>query len=452
MRVSMTPVLALLALASVLVGCSSKEEPDDGNVVRFEDARTDASDPLIRADEAIVQDRTVHFELDQWLKLAKEGETTEIELFQDARVPVRVSSVEQLENEQIQLNGEVPGDELSIVWLSVLEDSVIGTIQTGGRFFDLFPAGPGLIRITEYDQSEFPPDHDAAGQIPAFAFARRESLPRDEVATRIPSPIIRVLLVFPESPYRRYCSSRVLAGLGIAISNEINKIWRNAASADVVARCVTYAPQGQLLIDYLDAGNDLDDYETDTGESKYADYKWLQTDPGIAQLRDRLKADLVAMVLPAYNWCGSAKTNDPPVVPANETNAHAVVRFDCVRGNYSLQHELGHLVGMRHDRIAEKSDLPGNCNYGYICRRTTNIIGRTVMAYGSSCISAGGTVEQCKPRLPIYSHASSTPPPYPPFVVTCGQPCTSTGTTDETAPAANYNQLRQAAPTVSQFR
>jgi peptidyl-Asp metalloendopeptidase len=91
------------------------------------------------------------------------------------------------------------------------------------------------------------------------------------------------------------------------------------------------------------------------------------------RMRDQYKADLVVLVVEDATWCGEAR--DINVGPAA---AFAVVSRTCLLApRYSFAHELGHLLGARHDRTSDPQLTPFRWAHGYVNAEKW----RTLMSY-----------------------------------------------------------------------
>src|SRR5262245_57848923 len=94
----------------------------------------------------------------------------------------------------------------------------------------------------------------------------------------------------------------------------------------------------------------------------------------VHELRDRYHADVAVLIVDAADGRGLATR-----VGADEDEAFAVVHHACAKTNFSLVHEIGHLIGASHER-------------GYVHGNEW----RDIMSYKANC---GGC-----PRLPVWSN------------------------------------------------
>ena len=151
----------------------------------------------------------------------------------------------------------------------------------------------------------------------------------------------------------------------------------------------------------------------------------LAATPMSISRRDNSGAALGALIINHPESCGLAKGIMP-----GRANAFAVVHYGCATGYYSFAHELGHLMGARHDEKHDKSTAPFAYGHGFEHPSATpSMAFRTVMAY------ACGAPDKCDPRVPYWSG---------PNVHYNGRPA---GT------ELNYNArvLNETAPTIADY-
>lgn len=133
--------------------------------------------------------------------------------------------------------------------------------------------------------------------------------------------------------------------------------------------------------------------ETDYVENgEHFDHLYRMVDPGdgyledVPLLRDRHNADVVVLIVDDAKGCGLATR-----VYADAEEAFAVIHHECAAANYSLAHEIGHLIGARHEIGLDPSIWPFPYGHGYV----NGTKWRDIMSSKSSC-------DGCE-RLPIWS-------------------------------------------------
>jgi hypothetical protein len=167
-------------------------------------------------------------------------------------------------------------------------------------------------------------------------------------------------------------------------------------------------------------------YQTDYVEKgSHFDHVWRFADKGdgymdeIHGLRDRYRADVAVLIVDDANGCGLSTR-----VFADEDEAFSVVHHACAATTYSLAHEIGHLIGARHDRNMDATPTPFAYGHGYV----NGTKWRDIMSYKESC-------DGCS-RLPVWSG---------PNVMVNGEPA---GSVD----LDNARVIREHAARVAGFR
>jgi hypothetical protein len=134
-------------------------------------------------------------------------------------------------------------------------------------------------------------------------------------------------------------------------------------------------------------------YMTDYVESgTHFDHVFRFADKGdgymdeVHALRDKYKADVGILIVHDPNGCGLSAE-----VYARPERAFAVVHHECAANMYSLAHEIGHLIGARHDEALDDSKEPFTYGHGFVSGKSW----RTMMSYKDSC-------DGC-PRVPVWS-------------------------------------------------
>ena len=139
----------------------------------------------------------------------------------------------------------------------------------------------------------------------------------------------------------------------------------------------------------------------------------------VKKLRNDKRADIVGLVLDSPTGCGQSTR-----VGAEADEAFFVVHHACAAITYSIAHEVGHILGARHDRFMDANDTPFPFAHGYI----NGSKWRDMMSYQQGC---GGC-----PRIPFWSN---------PRVQYQGEPI-------GTAASDNARVILEQAERVSNFR
>lgn len=143
-------------------------------------------------------------------------------------------------------------------------------------------------------------------------------------------------------------------------------------------------------ISYVESGNistDLTRFRTN-GDSFLDDVHTLRTTYG---------ADVCSLVTSTpTNTCGLGYVNTNPTNYTN-TAGFSVCIYNCAVSNYSLAHEMGHNMGLKHDWYVDTTSTPCSHHHGYT-NQTAITLGtsstpsqrwRTIMAYNDECSDSG---------------------------------------------------------------
>ena len=129
----------------------------------------------------------------------------------------------------------------------------------------------------------------------------------------------------------------------------------------------------------------------------------------VHERRDQSRADLVHLIVDTGDVCGKAW-----LAPRDESLGFGLTHYACEIGDYTFAHELGHNMGLHHDRYAERcrevpaekrpdawqqeiSNRPYPYSYGYVNQRafdethrriSGNFRWSTIMAYDMQCRDA----------------------------------------------------------------
>lgn len=195
-------------------------------------------------------------------------------------------------------------------------------------------------------------------------------------------------------PKRGDVAKPVTITLLVAYTKEAARHYDNIET-DMIALAVEDANQSMInsgighvrfevvhthLTDYVESGSHFDHV-----------FALLQPGDGvmdeIPKLRDAYKADVAVLIVHDPQGCGLAAK-----VAAGAEQAFAVVHHECAATTYSLAHEVGHLIGARHDEGFDKTADPFPYGHGFV----NGTAWRTMMSYKESCNGC--------PRLPVWSN------------------------------------------------
>ena len=276
-----------------------------------------------------------------------------------------------------------------------------------GRVFSVNHIGGDIHTMAEL---QLPPDHTPEF-VPTTA---RPPPPEPEVAplpeaTRLALEAkqitIDLMLLYTKKAADHYLGEP--ANLLAVVIEEANDTFKNSGLGNIHLRVVH-----TQLIDY------------DEGDGKHFDHLYRMVDgvgafKDVRKLRDEKRADIVGLILDSPSGCGLSTR-----VGADSEEAFFIAHHSCAGNTYTIVHEIGHIIGARHDRSIDANEAPFAYAHGYV----NGSKWRDIMSYKESC-------GDC-PRIPFWSN---------PRVLYKGEP-TGTAATD------NARIILEQAERVSNFR
>ena len=417
-------VTAVLVL--ILSGCqkeltddleSRSTQPDIFNEIAESPQMREMQSHLID-EEATLRKRYVTFDSTQMLNAVTSENQVRLNLFEDYELVARTEKLD-LRKGVHSWTGTVDGAEYSYINLSFVEDHIMGMVHVDDIMFAIQPLGDGRHVIAEVVQSNFL-DGNCEKIIESDHSEEHGHEPHS--TNKVTSNVLKVMLVIPNDGMKIFCSNSFMKNLlEVQAENSLNNAFNTdyyttGFSANVQIVCSSYKPT-------KDPDTDLD---------------WLSNDVSISVMRNITNSDLVCMFVDKLNnACGYGET--PSNVSSSTSNAcHTLVKYSCAFGYYTFPHEIGHNLGMYHDRYVEtgNDNQAGRCGYGYVYNWSGGK-GRSIMAYPDWCEDNGKT---CKKRG-RYSFGLFQ------FGKMCGLNSTALS-----GSASNLSQLHDAFPYVTAYR
>jgi hypothetical protein len=227
----------------------------------------------------------------------------------------------------------------------------------GGR-----PDGDPVSTPTAMTPSHAPPEPS----VPPFPDKDRKALEAKNIT-------IDLMLLYTRSVANHY--TRDPEDLLALAVDETNETFRNSGLGNIHLRLVD-----TQLIDYdASVGDQFNHlYAMVDGVGPFKDMK---------KLRNEKRADIVGLIIDNPTGCGLSTRIGP-----ESDEAFFVVHHACATITMSIAHEIGHILGVRHDRFVDDTNTPFAYGHGYV----DGTKWRDIMSYNVGC---GGC-----PRIPYWSN------------------------------------------------
>jgi metallopeptidase family M12-like protein len=296
--------------------------------------------------------------------------------------------------------GTIEGTESQVTLMWWANGKMTGTVQGEGKPKSIRHLGGQLYAVVEMGEDRMPQEHaalkDARGDPslrddPLVQQGDSSSL-RPKMAAANPVPVT-VPAAKPAAPQMHAPGKDVTIDVIVAYTKKAASRYTDVKpelvdlSIEEANHSFRMSNLGNIKLRLVHA------YQTDYVEQgQHFDHVWRFADKGdgymdeIHGLRDKYKADVAVLIVDDPQGCGLATR-----VYADQDEAFAVVHHECAATTYSLAHEIGHLIGARHDLNLDKIMTPFPFGHGYV----NGTKWRDIMSYKESC---GGC-----PRLPVWS-------------------------------------------------
>jgi hypothetical protein len=295
-------------------------------------------------------------------------------------------------------------DRLSTAAVAVRGPQITGVLESMERIFSFRPFGGPLHAVIEWDAAAFPSEEEPAmeGAFPEFPHGvprptpLSQATPKVEPAgtptpdpTAVPpgtlKPVVSLLVVYT-----------VKAKLNYAIPPDSIQDMITLTVAN--ANKALYQSKIALRLRLTDAVL-VADYDEDDKNCLTMDDELTFGQAGLSEahhLRDLYAADVVVLIFDSNNCAGMSHA-----ILADESSAFSVVKHSLALPNKTLAHEVGHLLGGRHDMASDPKKHPFEQAHG-LCNSPHWY---TIMATPSKCKQ--GSMK----RIPHFSNPDVNFPP-----------------------------------------
>jgi hypothetical protein len=279
----------------------------------------------------------------------------------------------QLWRGELDGTGNLPKGSSTIV---INGNNATGTIiSPQGEHYRIRPVGDGVNEVIKIDHSKFPTDEPEGSKPPRFGARNSNAADAPPTSADDPSadstPIIDVLVAYTSSAAT--ASGDIDSLIDLAMS-ETNTSLSNSG-INTRLRLVD-----KMALSYTEVGKGYNTILSD-----------FVSNSSVSSRRNAVGADISVLIINQSHNCGMA--ND---IGATAETAFALVHHDCATGYYSFAHEIGHLMGARHDTDHDDSTTPFPYGHGYLQKKSSDGW-RTIMSYPCS----GGT---CPTRVQHWSN------------------------------------------------
>jgi septum formation topological specificity factor MinE len=294
-----------------------------------------------------------------------------------------------------------------------------GMLTYRGHIYTLMNMGGEVHAVVETDPGKMPPDHGAmrpqgATQVPSTDVKDDPLVARGEGATMRPRDRSRLrdrqdalgvaappansappkIAPMPIAERRALAAKKITIDLMVLYTSKVVSRYIDV-DADLIHLSVeqanqSFANSGIGNIKLRRVHQELIDYDESDGEHFNHLYRMVDgmgVFSKVRALRNAMRADVVALIVDDPSGCGLSTR-----VGADADEAFVVVHHSCAALTYSMAHEVGHIIGARHDRALDQNAVPFAYGHGYV----NGTKWRDIMSYKASC-------NDC-PRVPIWSN------------------------------------------------
>jgi hypothetical protein len=249
-----------------------------------------------------------------------------------------------------------------------------------GRVFSVNHIGGDIHTMAEI---ELPPDHTPNAEASSYESVTPRPQPPEPKVAPFPDAerkaleakkiTIDLMLLYTKNAADHYLGKPADL-LAVAIE-EANETFKRSGLGNISLRVM----HTQLI--------DFDETGSQHFEILYAMVDGVGAFKDVRKLRNDKRADVVGLVLDSPSGCGLSTR-----VGADSEEAFFVAHHACAANTFTIAHEVGHIIGARHDRLIDGNNAPFAYAHGYV----NGTKWRDIMSYKESCGSC--------PRIPYWSN------------------------------------------------
>ena len=268
-----------------------------------------------------------------------------LDLFEGEVLQAHLDTIVREPGRSIVFEGAVAGVPDSSIVIAVSGEQMFGNIKVRDRWYQVRYASNGLHMLVEMDETLLGESLEPLA----------ETTQPMTVATEAVDDGSMIDLLVAYTPLTRQ-------GLGGA--SAVQSLIDTAIAETNSAYQRSGVTQRVRIVHTVETSNWVENGKSvnaDTGGFSFGDvlgYLRSTTDGRMDQvhgLRNTYGADAVVLLVDIGGSCGLA------YVGSNEATAFSVVEWSCATGNYSFGHELGHNMGLNHERTTTGTGY----NYGW---------------------------------------------------------------------------------------
>lgn len=328
---------------------------------------------------------------DQPKQVQAAASAVRLNLFADAAVDAVLEKFQHTQSGDLVWQGRPAGDDRGTVHLVVSRGRITGAVTAGGVTYSIYPDKDGNTVIDQIDTSGLP----KAGPHPT-----RELLPGDKpiltpqwmAPADGPSVVgdpntmttVNILVAYTQAAASQSADIQSEINLAVAMANTA---FTNSGVN------ITLQLVGTLAATYDEGSKSASTVVVDARQGMNGSGQLSE----LYAARRAYGADVVAVIVKnysAFQACGIAYMLLNPTLSDANWAVSASMRGSCI-ANHVLAHEVGHNMGLAHDRYAVdkynespwNGSLPQNYDYfGYVDVGAREL---TVMSYFDRCSDAG---------------------------------------------------------------